>query len=284
MKTTVACNYAVIQFLPYRETGEFVNVGVALFCPQTGFFGAKVETRKQRRVTNFFPELDKELFRQGRQTFETELQRVQDLLARDECAAGDTAKLAVFRELVKPRESVFRFGQVATVLAEDPAAKLDQLFAHLVNRQFAQVREYQETIMARSLTSILRAHELEHFYRANQKVGNADFHVVLPIVSTAQSAAGVVRRAIKPLDLDRDEPTKIYEHGDAWIKRVERLRQIDRLPEGFLFTLRYPTEGEKQQKAATEIEKELRKLDVHVLPFDDEKGVLEFANLEAQSG
>lgn len=280
MKTPVACNYAVIQFLPYRETGEFVNVGVALFCPQTGFFKAKLETRKQRRVTNFFPELDKDLFRNGRQTFETELQRVHELLARDARAPDDPAKLAVFRELVKPRESVFRFGQVATALADDPAVKLDQLFEFLVNRQFAQVREYQETVMARRLTNILRAHELEHFYRANQKVGNADFHVVLPIVSAAQTDAGVARRAIKPLDLDRDEPTKIYDHGDAWIKRVERLRQINRLPEGFLFTLRFPSEGEKHMKAASEIERELRRLEVRVLPDEDENGVLEFAKLE----
>ncbi len=118
---------------------------------------------------------------------------------------------------------------------------------------------------------------------ARSRAGNADFQVVLPIVSAAQSDAGVVRRAIKPLDLDRAEPTKIYDHGDAWIKRVERLRQIKRLPEGFLFTLRYPREGEKQIKAATEIEKELRKLDVRVLPDDDENGVLEFAKMEAQT-
>ncbi len=34
MKTgKVACNYAIIRFLPYPETEEFVNVGVVLACP-----------------------------------------------------------------------------------------------------------------------------------------------------------------------------------------------------------------------------------------------------------
>lgn len=29
----LACQYAVVRFLPYAETGEFANVGVALACP-----------------------------------------------------------------------------------------------------------------------------------------------------------------------------------------------------------------------------------------------------------
>lgn len=27
------CNYSVIRFLPYPETGEFVNVGILACCP-----------------------------------------------------------------------------------------------------------------------------------------------------------------------------------------------------------------------------------------------------------
>ena len=104
-----------------------------------------------------------------------------------------------------------------------------------------------------------------------QRVGNDEFHVVLPIVSEAKNEAGIVRRAIKPLDLDRKEPTAIYEHGDVWLKRIERLRQVNQLPERMLFTLREPVEGEKRLKACNE---------VRVLPHGDENGVLEFAKLD----
>ena len=116
MITPVACNYATIQFLPYRETGEFVNIGVLLFCPQTGYFNAKIETRKQDRVTNFFPEINEDVFRNARQFFEAELQRVQTALANDRRTPSE--QLAVFRELVKPRESMFRFGGIATHVFE----------------------------------------------------------------------------------------------------------------------------------------------------------------------
>jgi hypothetical protein len=281
MKTMLACNYAVVRFLPYRETGEFVNVGVVLFCPEAGYFDLRMETRKQGRVTDFFPELDKNLFRLGRQNFHGELKRVRELLNRDPRRAEDPMRLAVFRELVRPRESVFRFSEAATVLAEDPAAKLQELFDHCVNRQFAHGREYQETVMAKRLNEVLRTHELARFYRMNRPVGNDDFHVILPFVSDATNGAGVARRAIKPLDLDRDEPTKIYEHGDLWVKRVERLRQVNRLPEGMLFTLREPTTGDKRVRACAEIRTELARLEVSVLPYGDERGLLEFAKFES---
>jgi hypothetical protein len=31
----VACNCAIARFRPYSKTGEFVNVGIVLFCPQS---------------------------------------------------------------------------------------------------------------------------------------------------------------------------------------------------------------------------------------------------------
>ena len=280
MKAMQTCNYAVVRFLPYRETGEFVNVGVVLHCREANFFDVALETQRRQRVTDFFPELDRALFTMGRKTFYEELRRVKKLLQAEEGKLDAGARTGIFRELVRTRESVFRFSEVGTVLAEEPAAKLAELFDRFVNRQFAQTREYQETVMARRLMDVLRTHEPVGRYRQNKKVGNDEFHVLMPIVSEALNAQGVVRRAIKPLDLNRDEPTKIYDHGDAWIKRVERLRQVNQLPEGMLFTVREATTDEKRIRACQKICDELRRQDVRVLAADDENGVLEFAKIE----
>lgn len=45
MKPMRTCNYAVVRFLPYRETGEFVNVGVVLYCREAGFFDVALEPK-----------------------------------------------------------------------------------------------------------------------------------------------------------------------------------------------------------------------------------------------
>ena len=52
MKQRVTCNYAVLRFRPYQETGEFVNLGVVLFAHTVQFFDFRVETQRHRRVTD----------------------------------------------------------------------------------------------------------------------------------------------------------------------------------------------------------------------------------------
>lgn len=53
----IGCRYAIVRFLPYAETQEFANVGIVLACPETGYFGFRLEIRHTRRFTDFFKEL-----------------------------------------------------------------------------------------------------------------------------------------------------------------------------------------------------------------------------------
>lgn len=277
MSLEVTCNYAVLRFRPYQETGEFVNVGVVLFAHAIPYFDFRIETKRHRRVTDFFPELDVVQFRIARTVFRKEMFRVKQLLLTPQGILNEPERLGVFRELVRPRESVFRFSEISTVLADDPAVKLEELFQRYVHRQFAQTTEYQEVVMARRLGDILHANGLLKLYRRNAKVGNEVFHTKMPFVSEQADAAGVPLRAIKPLDLDRDEPTKIYDHGDAWIQRVKRLQQLGQAPAGLMFTVRFPAGDEKRGHAASEIQAELMRLEVTIADEVDEQQILKFA-------
>lgn len=133
-----ACNYAIARFLPYAETGEFVNVGIALMCPESAFFDFLL-AGTSRRVTGFFPQLDPSIYGAGLEYFREELASLRDSLQRKELrvAGGGFEReyaLGVFRELVKARESIFRFSPARTVLAEDPAACLKSLYVSYIER------------------------------------------------------------------------------------------------------------------------------------------------------
>ena len=232
-----ACNYAVLRFLPYPETGEFVNLGVVVHCPARGFFGMELETRKHARVTDFFPELNRENLRAARVAMAAEMERVQLLIAR-----GTDPEMGrrLFRELVRTRETVFRFGETRTILTDEPGALAGRLFAQYVNRHFAQPKEYQETVMARRFYDALKTFRPSRIFHRDQVVGTNEYHVRIPICSDWRTPEGVPMRAIKPLDLARTEPTAVIEHGDAWIQRVRRLRAIQRLPDRLIFAVLRP--------------------------------------------
>jgi hypothetical protein len=274
----LACNYAIARFLPYAETGEFVNVGVALMCPEAGFFDFQL-AHKRQRVTGFFKELDKGIYSAGLKYFKEELMSLQDALRLQYGKFAGTVydkdyALGVFRELVKPRESIFRFSAARTALADDPGALLRNLYADYIDRQFA-TKEHHETVMAHRLRKLFSQYNLAHLYKA-QPVGDDRYSVAIPLV---HSQDGKVLKAIKPLDLNRDTPTKVYDHGDVWIARVKRLRQIDRLPGKMLFTVQAPAKGLQQQHAFDEVCGELKALHVEVLPVEDKVAVVEFARV-----
>lgn len=277
----LVCNYAIARFRPYRETGEFVNVGVVLICPQVNYFGYLFQTRKHKRITDFFPELDVEVFKTGLSGLLKELARVtgkshddqlQQLVLREEAHAN----LGRFRELVRPREALFHFAEIATALCPDPQLKLRELFHYYIERQFARDREYQEVIMRRHLADFLRKYNLDREYRTDYRVGDDTYHILLPFVHVRGT---VVHKAIKPLHLDKDAPTEIYRHGDAWLSSVRRLRQIKRLPEQLIFTVKPPRSGTMKIAAAEEICRELASLGTITVPFGETNRVLELARV-----
>lgn len=273
------CNYAIARFRPYRETGEFVNVGVVLLCPQVDFFGHAFERRKHKRITDFFPELDFDIFKTGLGGLLKELTRVtgrNDETRQFVTDAEAQMRIAAFKELVRTRESLFHFGEVGTVLADDPKTKLAELFDFYIKRQFARDREYQEIIMRRKLGDFLQKINLSRFYKQDQRVGDDNYHVILPFV---HFEGNTPRKAIKPLHMDKPMTTDINRHGDAWVSTVRRLRQIDRLPKDFLFAVHYPGANTKGQAAAKDICDELQKLGTQTVPFADTEAIRRFAQV-----
>ncbi|HEX3856330.1 MAG TPA: DUF3037 domain-containing protein [Verrucomicrobiae bacterium] len=276
----VACNYAIARFRPYRESGEFVNIGVVLICPQLDYFGHIFEKRKHKRITDFFPELDVNVFKAGLVGLTKELVRItgreeeenSQFVLHEETKAG----LARFRELVRPRETLFNFGDVRTVLASSPHSKLLELFQYYIKRQFAQDREYQEIIMRRRLGEFLREYHLAKYYQTDQKIGDDNYHVAFPFVHLSGLQ---IRKAIKPLNLDKESPTEIYRHGDAWISTMHRLKQINRLPKETLFTIKEPKGNSKKTTAAMEICKELQRFDAVTIPYTENNRILAFAKI-----
>ncbi|VAW81977.1 hypothetical protein MNBD_GAMMA13-2161 [hydrothermal vent metagenome] len=178
----------------------------------------------------------------------------------------------LFTEIVRPRETIVRFSEVRTVLANDPAKKLKELFAYYIERNFA-TKKYQEALLESTVRKLLfKIHVGEQFDKA--RLGNDNYHVTFPFVCKGTNKP---LRVIKPLHLAQMEPTKIYEHGAAWIYRVNRLKD-EYLDAGrVLFALAGPEEDGARLKAYQEIEEELRATGVKTVACDDQDEITRFA-------
>lgn len=269
----VACRYAVVQFAPYRETGEFANAGVVLMCPETGYFGFKLQTRRTKRITDFFDELPRSFYVRAVKAMEDELQRVAGVVAHAPGTGRAEYLRQVFESLIHPREALVRFSMPRAVMTADPAAELARQFENYVERAFA-TPEYVEKAMEKRIKHMLDGLQLAAPF-APHRVGDDAFYANFPLV---QQQGGVLTKIIKPFRLNQDEPVDIYEHGDAWLKKIERLRSRNSLPEAVLFAVKAPPQGDAKRNAAfEEICSDLLKLEVQTVNEDAERQIADFA-------
>ena len=184
---------------------------------------------------------------------------------------GDFAR-RLFTELVRPRETIIRFGRVRTVLADDPGKKLKELFAFYVERNFV-TRKYQEELLESQVRKLLVDIRVGDLFEKAQ-LGDDAYHVNFPFVRVENNRPP---RIIKPLHLAHPEPTRIYEHGDTWIRRINRLKGRYLDPEHVLFALAGPGEDGNRLKAYAEIEQELRAIGVKTAPYVNQDEIKRFA-------
>lgn len=271
----LACRYAIVQFLPYPETGEFANVGIVLLCADAGFFGFKLQERRYSRITQFFEEFDGQVYRRAVALLKQELERIQAVLRVGAFGSSPDPDGArdVFTALVHPREAILRFGQPRALLAESPEAAVEQLFGYYVERDFV-TPEYQETVLEKRVKTLLSGLHLPHPFRP-MDIGNNEVHARFPLV---QAEGERPMKAIKPFFLAQDESNKILHHGGLWIEKVKRLRKRNLLPDEVLFAVQAPEEKDTGLFAAyREICDDLEGYQVTVVAAAQEQRIVDFA-------
>jgi len=273
----IPCLYAIVRFAPFVETGEFANVGVVLLAPAQRYFGFKLLINRYSRITQFFEPLEAKVFRATMRTLRDELDRAGALFKQngfDKRFKNNDVVFAraLFNEIIRPRETTVKFGDARPAIVADPKAKLDELYAHYVERDFVN-REYQEAALEKGMRRWLTQARIgERFNRL--EVGNEEYHAAFPFVEKQDDVAFKV---IKPLHLNHQMPSKILDHGGQWLFRVQTLKKRGMLPPRVLFAVNGPALHDARGEAVREIVGSLEYAGVTVIPYAEKQQILEFA-------
>ncbi len=268
MKTRIACQYAIVQFMPYPETNEFANIGIVLACAPMRYMGIKLAAPKRsRRITDFFEGLDARIYREAVKYVERDLQRITG-----EVLQGRFPADRAFAEITRPRETLVRYSEPRAILVEGhPSEALEPLFNRFVERDFA-TREYHEQRLTTLIGNTLAAANLKNRFKP-AAVGTSDYEVKFPFVHMDQGAAQIV---IKPLHLAHNDASKVLDHGTHWVGRIARLKRHGGLPQKLLFAVDPAQEG-KAALAAREIMADLSNLGTEIVPAQDTGRIVQFA-------
>jgi hypothetical protein len=119
--------YSVLRAVPRVERGEFVNIGVVLYCQQLDFLGCSTRL-DSARVLALDPAADVE-------GIEALLGAVTKVCCGgpESGPAGQDSLGRRFRWLIAPRSTVVQPGPVHTGLTADPASDLERLAGTLLS-------------------------------------------------------------------------------------------------------------------------------------------------------
>lgn len=228
------------------------------------YFGYRLLDRRVARVTNFFDLDDAVPLRGGLSAMRSELERLKG-------AATFATAESLFAELVRPRETLFRFDLPRALITENLEASLNDLFVRYVEPDVA-TKVQQEHVMEKALRQLLAQAQLAQLYTAKE-LGEGQFQVKFPFVR-----AGLDRiKIIKPLHLDHVEPVKAIEHGLLWAAKVSQLKKRNLFQGEILFTLQGGLSGALHLRAKDEVESMLRDVNAEVVDQASEDEILAFA-------
>ncbi len=126
MRETSSYDYAVIRVVPCVERGEFLNVGIILYCPTRRFLGASLHL-DQERLGVLAPQLD----------FSALQEQLEHLVQvcygkKNSGPVGQLSQSERFHWLVAPRSTIIQTSPVHTGVSNDPEEVLQGLLKKLV--------------------------------------------------------------------------------------------------------------------------------------------------------
>ena len=267
--------YSVIRFMPFTETQEFANVGVVVHSPQAGVVLFKLASKRFGRVSQFFDDLDGQLYANAIDMFHFELLRIQEL-----ASTMKGKELASFMdEVTRQREGFLTFSDTSALLTDNMLNNvLDELFETYVGRSF-NTKEHREALLVKSLKKQLDKVTQYKFSKSKVHADYVSFE--LPLVASDKQTI----KAIKPLSFYQNNPLKMIDHGEFWISRVKHLLNSKTISaENFLFAVDYPEYKDRNLAAAfRSLSEEMRLLGVNVYDANDLNSIGNFARFESES-
>lgn len=119
-------DYAVIRVVPRVERGEFVNVGVIVFCLAKKLLLSKIHA-DEAKLRALWPEIDMSVVQAHLEAFLR--------VCRGDADGGPIARMSArerFHWLVAPRSTTIQISPVHSGLCSAPEAAVDKLFHELI--------------------------------------------------------------------------------------------------------------------------------------------------------
>lgn len=189
--------YAILRYMHDAVTGEFQNVGLALYSRSARYFRAQTLARFQR-ISQAFPGHDWDYYRRYLDRTGTALDRLSEEVGSEQASFLGTLPERLdllLQPILTPQEGGLQFSEVRAGLAEDFDTVFDQLYDRLVEVYLEEPERntrdeedvwqvFKHPLKELNVLSRLRPFELRtklDTYSFNHAWKNGKWHVLQPV-------------------------------------------------------------------------------------------------------
>lgn len=213
--------YTVLRYMHDTTTGEFLNVGVVLFAPETRFIGYKFRTTFGR-LAKAFPGVDGEAFRSIIRSVESEFDSCAERVS-NELPFGDKDNALEFARSILPQDdSSLQWSQFGSGVTHDPQQTVVHLFERMVMRyEDRQTARKSDDDVWRSFKRELETRQLLDLF-APKKIGVADDDVEFQY-----AWRNGIWHCLEPLSFDLSSAEGIREKAHRWLGQLTSIKATE---------------------------------------------------------
>lgn len=265
------CQYKIIRFTPFIETGEFANIGIILLCPDNGEVHYKLAPTRFGRITQFFHDMDKEDYRFAITSLEAELARIKELM---QYYGGAPGAQQIFDDVTRQKSTMLSFTEPRPLKTHAIGNKVEELFNYHVHRSFV-TKQYREATLVKNLRSSLKALNIERYFK-KRKLSDGLIEVTFPLVNLVDKKPQGI---IKPIAFDQETPTAIVEHADQWESRFKHFINGEAFEaKNTILPIELPNSNEKRiLQYIDDFQHKLMDIGITVVDAQDQSRIIEFA-------
>lgn len=219
MKTTFT--FTVLRYVHDVSTGEFVNMGVALYAPEAGYVSALCNPRRGR-LSRVFLDVNGDHVRSLMRFIQARFEEFGLKLTGELPLDGKPKSvMEIAASILPPDDSSLQWSEPGGGITEDPAATLEQLYNRLVQRY-----DQKAPVVSRSEADVWRVYRKE----LEDKQVLARLQTKLIVAKDDEyefehAWKNGAWRCYEPISFDLEKSDSLVDKANRWLGRATNLRE-----------------------------------------------------------
>ena len=210
-----AYSYSVLRYVHDVTTGEFVNVGLALYCPALHYANATCRTTS-KRLRPLFSSLDSDVFRALMRKVQTRFEALHDEVNSQLELRPYASVMELAQSVIPQDDSALQWAPMGSGLTSDPDATLELLFDRFVmkHEETSTVHRRDDDQVWRKFSRELEQQQvLKHFQP--QAFTTTDDEIKFD-----RAWKNGVWHCLAPVSFDLASPESIRDKAHKWLGQI----------------------------------------------------------------